>query len=162
MYSYVTRELPEVVNAELPARPEARSIMGHSMGGHGALVCAFRNASVYRSVSAFAPIAAPMHCPWGSKAFTHYLGSEQADWRVYDASELVADHRFPGEILIDEGAADPYRVEQLLLDRFESAAVRARQPLRVRRPAGYDHGYYFIQTFMADHLRHHAAALLRE
>jgi S-formylglutathione hydrolase len=160
MYSYVTRELPEVVAASLPADPAACGIMGHSMGGHGALICALRNPEAYRSVSAFAPIAAPMHCPWGRMAFANYLGQDQEAWRAYDASELVAQRRFPGTILIDQGTADPWLVEQLLPDRFEAAAARSGQPLQLRRQVGYDHGYYFIQTFMADHLRHHAAALL--
>jgi S-formylglutathione hydrolase len=160
MYSYVTRELPEVVNAGLPTIPEARSIMGHSMGGHGALVCALRNPGSYRSVSAFAPIAAPMQCPWGHKAFTQYLGPSRDAWGAYDASELVARGRFPGTILIDQGTTDPWLVEQLLADRFQAAAAQSGQPLKLRMQQGYDHGYYFIQTFMADHLRHHAEVLL--
>ncbi len=161
MYSYVTRELPEVVNAGLPAIPDARGIMGHSMGGHGALVCALRNPDSYRSVSAFAPIAAPTHCPWGRKAFSNYLGPILEAWAPYDASELVARGRFPGTILIDQGTADPWLVEQLLPDRFAAAAASSGQPLELRMQDGYDHGYYFIQTFIADHLRHHAQALLR-
>jgi S-formylglutathione hydrolase len=161
MYSYVTRELPEVVGAGLPAIPEVRGIMGHSMGGHGALICALRNPKNYRSVSAFAPIAAPTQCAWGRKAFTNYLGPAPDAWAAYDASELVAGTRFPGTILIDQGTADPWLVEQLLPDRFQEAAARSGQPLELRLQAGYDHGYYFIQTFMADHLRHHAEALLR-
>jgi S-formylglutathione hydrolase len=160
MYSYVTRELPEVVHAGLPADPDIRGIMGHSMGGHGALISALRNPGAYRSVSAFAPIAAPTRCAWGRKAFTNYLGPEVDDWRAYDATELVADHRFPGTILIDQGSADPWLAEQLLPEAFEAAAARAGQALELRRQPGYDHGYYFIQTFMADHLRHHAQALL--
>jgi S-formylglutathione hydrolase len=161
MYSYVTRELPEVVNAVLPSIPEARGIMGHSMGGHGALVCALRNPHAYRSVSAFAPIAAPTQCPWGRKAFTNYLGPAPDAWRPYDASELVTGGRFPGTILIDQGSQDPWLAEQLLPERFSAAAARAGQPLDLRMQDGYDHGYYFIQTFMTDHLRHHAAALLQ-
>jgi S-formylglutathione hydrolase len=159
MYSYVTRELPEVVRSELPALGDVASIFGHSMGGHGALVCALRNPGQYRSVSAFAPIAAPSQCPWGVKAFTNYLGEERAAWAEYDASELVARKPFPGKILIDQGSADQFLVEQLLPDRFSNAAQVSGQAFELRMQAGYDHGYFFIQTFMADHLRHHAAHL---
>lgn len=161
MYSYVTRELPEVVAANLPADARATGIFGHSMGGHGALVCALRNPGQYRSVSAFAPIAAPMQCPWGKKAFGNYLGSDQEAWREYDASELVARKPFPGLIRIDQGAADQFLAEQLLPEKFAAAAAKSGQQLDLRMQPGYDHGYYFIQTFMADHLRHHAAALKR-
>jgi S-formylglutathione hydrolase len=159
MYSYVTSELPEVVESSLPALAGVASIFGHSMGGHGALVCALRNPTRYRSVSAFAPIAAPSQCPWGVKAFTNYLGSERGSWAQYDASELVAARPFPGKILIDQGSADQFLVEQLLPDRFSNAAQKAGQAFELRMQAGYDHGYYFIQSFMADHLRHHAAHL---
>jgi len=159
MYSYVTRELPEVVTANLPALAGAAGIFGHSMGGHGALTCALRNPSQYKSVSAFAPIAAPLQCPWGQKAFTNYLGVDSRAWREYDASELAARDRFPGPILIDQGTADQYLVEQLLPEKFSAAAAKSGQPLNLRMQPGYDHGYYFIQTFMADHLRHHAAYL---
>jgi S-formylglutathione hydrolase len=159
MYSYVTRELPELVAAELPARTDATGIFGHSMGGHGALVCALRNPERYKSVSAFAPIAAPMQCPWGKKAFGNYLGTNTDSWREYDASELVARRAFPGSILIDQGTADQFLVEQLLPEKFAAAAAKSGQPLRLRMQPGYDHGYYFIQTFMADHLRHHAEQL---
>jgi S-formylglutathione hydrolase len=161
MYSYVTRELPELVQAQLPAEAGAASIFGHSMGGHGALVCALRNPSQYRSVSAFAPIAAPSQCPWGMKALGNYLGPDPAAWAEYDASELVARRPFPGKILIDQGSADQFLVEQLLPDRFSSAAQKSGQAFELRMQAGYDHGYYFIQSFIADHLRHHAAHLKR-
>jgi S-formylglutathione hydrolase len=161
MYSYVTRELPEVVTANLPAKPGATGIFGHSMGGHGALTCALRNPSMYKSVSAFAPIAAPMQCPWGQKAFTNYLGENRETWREHDATELVARRPYPGPILIDQGTADPFLAEQLLPEKFRVAAESAGQDLTLRMQPGYDHGYYFIQTFMADHLRHHAAALER-
>jgi S-formylglutathione hydrolase len=158
MYSYVTRELPALVSTDLPALAGPAGIFGHSMGGHGALVCALRNPDQYRSVSAFAPIAAPMQCPWGRKAFTNYLGSDRETWRDYDASELVAQRRFPGPILIDQGTGDQFLSEQLLPERFAAAAAKAGQPLELRMQPGYDHGYYFMQSFMADHLRHHAAA----
>ncbi len=159
MYSYVTRELPDLVAEHLPALAEVRGIFGHSMGGHGALVCALRNPSRYRSVSAFAPIAAPMQCPWGHKAFTNYLGTDTVAWREYDASELVARKAFAAPILIDQGTADQFLTEQLLPEKFAAAAAKTGQQLTLRMQPGYDHGYYFIQTFMADHLRHHAAIL---
>jgi S-formylglutathione hydrolase len=162
MYSYVTRELPELVAAELPARADASGIFGHSMGGHGALVCALRNPERYKSVSAFAPIAAPMQCPWGQKAFGNYLGADSQSWREYDASELVARRPFPGPMLIDQGTADQFLLAgQLLPEKFSEAAAKAGQALSLRMQPGYDHGYYFIQTFMADHLRHHAQQLNR-
>jgi S-formylglutathione hydrolase len=159
MYSYVTRELPELVTANFPANADATGIFGHSMGGHGALVCALRNPDRYRSVSAFAPIAAPMQCPWGKKGFGNYLGPEVESWREYDASELVARKPFPGLIRIDQGRADQFLVEQLLPEKFAAAAAQSGQKLDLRMHDGYDHGYFFIQSFMADHLRHHAAAL---
>jgi len=159
MYSYVTRELPALIEAQLPAQAGMMSIFGHSMGGHGALVCALRNPQQYRSVSAFAPIAAPSQCPWGIKALGNYLGPDRTAWADYDASELVARRTFPGKILIDQGSADQFLVEQLLPDRFSGAAQEAGQAFELRMQAGYDHGYYFIQSFMGDHLRHHAAHL---
>jgi S-formylglutathione hydrolase len=159
MYSYVTRELPEVAGAELPVKADATGIFGHSMGGHGALVCALRNPDRYKSVSAFAPIAAPMQCPWGKKAFGNYLGSDTNAWREYDASELVARQPFGKHILIDQGTADQFLAEQLLPEKFSAAAAKSGQALNLRMQPGYDHGYYFIQTFMADHLRHHAKQL---
>ncbi len=160
MDSYVTRELPEIVAAHLPALSSASGIFGHSMGGHGALTLALRNPSQYRSVSAFAPIAAPMQSPWGQKAFAHYLGSDTQAWSDHDATELVARRAFPGPILIDQGTADQFLVEQLMPEKFAAAAARSGQRLTLRMQPGYDHGYYFIQTFMADHLRHHAEQLI--
>ena len=159
MYSYVTRELPELAAEHLPALAEVQGIFGHSMGGHGALVCALRNPSRYKSVSAFAPIAAPMQGPWGRKAFSNYLGTDAAVWCEYDASELVARKPFAAPILIDQGTADQFLTEQLLPEKFAAAAAKTGQRLTLRMQPGYDHGYYFIQTFMADHLRHHAAIL---
>ena len=159
MYSYVTRELPEIVAANFPARAGARGIFGHSMGGHGALVCALRNPGSYQSLSAFAPIAAPSRCPWGTKAFSGYLGDDRKAWAEYDASELIARQAFPGRILVDQGTADPFLREQLLPEAFEIAAREAGQDLELRRHPGYDHGYFFIASFVEDHLRHHAAAL---
>ena len=159
MHSYVTRELPELILANFPALGERQGIFGHSMGGHGALVCALSNPGRYRSLSAFAPIVAPSQCPWGRKAFTGYLGSDETAWRRYDASELVVGHRFEGPILLDQGTADKFLVEQLKPEIFAEACRRAGQPLELRMQPGYDHGYYFIQTFMADHLAWHASAL---
>src|ERR1700723_4278205 len=159
MYSYVTRELPEIVAQNFPADAAATGIFGHSMGGHGALTIALKNPSVYKSVSAFSPIAAPMQCPWGKKGFSNYLGPDTQTWREYDASELVARKAFPGPILIDQGAADPFLVEQLMPEKFSAAAAKSGQALNLRIQQGYDHGYYFIQTFMADHLRHHSQQL---
>jgi S-formylglutathione hydrolase len=159
MDTYVTRELPALVALHLPARAAASGICGHSMGGHGALSLALRNPQLYRSVSAFAPIAAPTQVPWGRKAFTHYLGADEQSWREHDASELVARKAFPGTILIDQGTADKFLTDQLLPEKFSAAAAKSGQSLNLRMQPGFDHGYYFIQTFMADHLRHHAAAL---
>ncbi|MBQ5940179.1 MULTISPECIES: S-formylglutathione hydrolase [unclassified Massilia] len=161
MYSYIL-ELRELVLAQLPADPERTGIFGHSMGGHGALVMALRNPSLFRSVSAFAPIAAPSRCPWGKKAFGGYLGADEAAWARYDASALMAGRReapFPGGILIDQGLADKFLAEQLYPEAFEQACAQADQPLELRRHAGYDHGYFFIQTFVADHLRFHRRQL---
>ncbi|HLZ97798.1 MAG TPA: S-formylglutathione hydrolase [Steroidobacteraceae bacterium] len=160
MYSYVTRELPELVAANLPALAGAAGIFGHSMGGHGALTLALRNPAQYRSVSAFSPITAPMQCPWGQKAFTNYFGPDQEIWREHDATQLVARRPFPAPILIDQGAADQFLADlQLLPEKFAAAATEAGQKFTLRMQPGYDHGYYFIQTFMADHLRHHAKIL---
>lgn len=160
MYSYVSKELPEIVAANLPALTAATGIFGHSMGGHGALTIALRNPGQYKSVSAFAPIVAPMQCAWGQKAFGNYLGSDQATWREHDASELVARKAFPTHILIDQGTGDQFLKDlQLLPEKFSAAAEKSGQKLTLRMQEGYDHGYYFIQTFMADHLTHHAKLL---
>ena len=161
MYSHIL-ELRELVLAALPADPARVGIFGHSMGGHGALTMALRNPDLFRSVSAFAPIAAPMRCPWGRKAFGGYLGADEAAWRAYDATELMKGMPappFPGGILIDQGLADKFLAEQLYPEAFEQACVRAGQPLTLRRHAGYDHGYYFISTFVEDHLRFHRRLL---
>jgi S-formylglutathione hydrolase len=160
MYSYVTRELPEVirsVGAQLSGR---HGIFGHSMGGHGALVCALRNPDFYSSVSAFAPIAAPGQCPWGEKAFRGYLGADRDAWQDYDATVLVGRRRYPRKILIDQGTADKFLHEQLKPDSFEAACRQFGTPLELRYAEGYDHGYYFISTYMADHLQHHAQHLV--
>ena len=159
MYSYVTRELPAVVAANFPVLADRQGIFGHSMGGHGALICALKNPGQYRSLSAFAPIAAPMRCPWGIKAFTAYLGADRAAWRDWDASELMRQRPYPGPILIDQGTADKFLEEQLHPEALEEAARASGQALTLRRQPGYDHGYFFIATFIDDHLRHHAAQL---
>ncbi len=159
MYSYVTRELPALIAAEFPADPQRQGIFGHSMGGHGALVCALRNPDVFRSVSAFAPICAPTQCPWGRKAFAGYLGTDTAAWNRWDATALVRERAFDGRILIDQGLADRFLAEQLHPGAFEAACAESGQNLTLRRHGGYDHGYFFISTFVEEHLRHHAAAL---
>lgn len=159
MYSYVTRELPALVAASFPADAARQGIFGHSMGGHGALVCALRNPEQYRSVSAFAPICAPSQCPWGHKAFGGYLGDDRAAWARYDATALVRERTHPGRILIDQGLADKFLADQLHPEAFEAACTASGQSLTMRRHAGYDHGYFFIATFVEDHLRHHAALL---
>jgi S-formylglutathione hydrolase len=163
MYSYVTRELAGIVEHNFPVDPKRQGIFGHSMGGHGALTIGLKNPERYRSISAFAPIAAPMLCPWGQKAFTGYLGPERERWREYDACELIralptVSGRPP--LLVDQGLADPFLEQQLLPERLEQACKDAGYPLTLRRQPGYDHGYYFISTFVEDHLRHHARALL--
>ncbi|HKE44106.1 MAG TPA: S-formylglutathione hydrolase [Steroidobacteraceae bacterium] len=159
MYSYVTKELRGIVQDTLPVRRDAQGIFGHSMGGHGALVCTLRNPGLYRSVSAFAPIAAPMRCPWGKKAFGGYLGANEKDWEEYDASVLVARRKLSLPILIDQGTADKFLVEQLYPQVFAESCRASDTALTLRMQEGYDHGYYFISTFMEDHLRHHAAQL---
>ena len=159
MWSYVTRELPAHIDAAFPVDPSRCGVFGHSMGGHGALVAALRNPDRFRSVSAFAPIAAPMRCPWGEKAFTGYLGPDRSRWADYDATALVAAGRRTPAILLDQGLDDSFLATQLNIDLFEETCRSAGQPLTVRRHAGYDHGYFFIQTFVDDHLRHHARML---
>jgi S-formylglutathione hydrolase len=159
MYSYVTEELPDLIATNFPANMERQGIFGHSMGGHGALVCGLRNPERYRSISAFAPIVAPMSCAWGQKALKSYLGEEQLTWKAYDASELVKNQQLPFPILIDQGSADGFLADQLQPEIFVVACEEAGQELDFRMQAGYDHSYYFISTFMADHLKYHAARL---
>ncbi len=150
MYSYVTAELPALVEENFDARADARGIFGHSMGGHGALTIALKNPNRYRSVSAFAPIAAPTRVPWGKKAYSGYLGSDEEGWREYDASELVRKRSFPDgrNILVDQGTADQFLEWQLSPEVFESACAEVDQPLTLRWHRDYDHSYYFISTFM--------------
>ena len=158
MYDYVVDELPALVEAHFPASA-LRSISGHSMGGHGALVCALRNPGRYRSVSAFAPICNPSDCPWGQKAFSRYLGNDRRKWSEWDASELVAKagERLP--LLVDQGEQDGFLAEQLKPRALEAACAAAGHPLTLRLQPGYDHSYFFIASFIDDHLRHHAGAL---
>lgn len=161
MESYIVRELLPAATSVLPGDARRVGIFGHSMGGHGALVLALRHRAVFRSVSAFAPIAAAARCPWGEKAFSRYLGDDRQDWADYDASLLMerADGPFPEGILVDQGLADGFLDTQLHPEAFEAACAQAGQPLLLRRHAGYDHGYYFISTFMEDHLEFHAERL---
>jgi len=161
MYTYILDELRETVVRDLPIDGARLGVCGHSMGGHGALVLALRNPDVFRSVSAFAPIAAPTQCPWGEKAFSGYLGHNREAWKQYDASELIATglRKFEEGILVDQGMADQFLSTQLNPDVFEAACRAAGQPLTLRRHEGYDHGYYFVQSFIADHVYHHAVIL---
>lgn len=160
MGSYISHELPELVRTCFAVDDARRGIMGHSMGGHGALVHALRAPQAWKSVSAFAPICHPAVVPWGEKAFSAYLGSDRAAWAAQDATCLLeAGHTHPTEILIDQGEADQFLREQLRPELFENAARQAGQKLALRLHAGYDHSYWFIQTFIADHIAHHAAIL---
>ncbi|MCK6410424.1 MAG: S-formylglutathione hydrolase [Thauera sp.] len=158
MHDYVVEELPALVEAHFPVS-DARAISGHSMGGHGALVCALKNPGRYRSVSAFAPIANPSACPWGEKAFSRYLGTDRARWLEWDASALIAGARERLPLLVDQGEADGFLAEQLRPEVLRAACTAAGHPLHLRLQPGYDHSYYFIASFIDDHLRHHAAAL---
>ena len=162
MYSYVVDELPSIIAAKFKGDTSRSGIMGHSMGGHGALTIALKNPQKYRSLSAFAPIAAPIQSQWGQKAFTGYLGAYRADWAQYDATELVkAGRRFPSGMLIDQGTADKFLADQLKPDLLVSACKSAGQPIELNMREGYDHGYFFIQSFIAQHLEWHAQRLNR-
>lgn len=158
MYDYVTEELPALIRGNFPVN-EKCSISGHSMGGHGALVCALRNPGQYKAVSAFAPICNPSDVPWGEKAFRGYLGDDKAEWAEYDASLLVltATEKLP--ILVDQGSHDNFLEEQLAPDALVDACHKVNHPIDFRMQSGYDHSYFFIATFIDDHLRHHAQAL---
>ena len=163
MYSYVVKELPELIAQEFAVRRDRMGIFGHSMGGHGALVCGLRNPDLFKSISAFAPIAAPSQCPWGQKAFSGYLGPDTDRWKAYDATKLVKEHaKGDRTILIDQGTADTFLSQnQLLPEVFEAACKAAGQPLNLRLQPGYDHSYFFMATFMADHVRRHADVLTK-
>ncbi len=158
MYDYVVDELPSLMEANLPVTSQ-RAVSGHSMGGHGALVCALRNPGVYRSVSAFAPVCNPSAVPWGRKAFSRYLGDDTTQWHEYDACHLIPQAEECLPLLVDQGEADQFLDEQLRPDALERACREADHPLTLRRWPDYDHSYYFIATFIGDHLRHHAGAL---
>lgn len=159
MYSYVTRELPALVEASFPVEAGRRGVFGHSMGGHGALVVALKNPETYRSVSAFAPICNPVAVPWGEKAFGNYLGADRARWSAWDASELMRGNRFAEKVLVDQGLNDQFLATQLRPEALEAAAEASGQALVLRRHAGYDHSYWFIQSFIEDHLKWHAERL---
>ncbi len=158
MHDYVVHELPALIEASFPVSDQ-RGISGHSMGGHGALVCALRNPGRYQSLSAFAPICNPMAAPWGEKAFSRYLGEDHSSWREWDASLLIANASEKLPIFIDQGDRDDFLAIQLKPEAIESAAKLASHPLTLRRQAGYDHSYFFIASFIEDHLRHHAISL---
>lgn len=162
MESWLMKELLPLVTAQLPIDAQRIGVFGHSMGGHGALTLAQRHPGVFKTLSAFAPICAPTQCPWGHKAFTGYLGGDTDAWKAHDATALMAAQPrapYPGGILIDQGLADKFLAEQLHPHLFEAACQAVGQPLTLRRHAGYDHGYYFIASFIDDHLRFHAQGL---
>jgi S-formylglutathione hydrolase len=162
MESYVVDELMPLVGESLSVGVARAGIFGHSMGGHGAITLALRHPGKFRSLSAFAPVVAPSQVPWGAKAFAGYLGDDLALWKAHDAAALMSAQPsapYPGGILVDQGLDDRFLAEQLRPEIFEAACARAGQPLTLRRHAGYDHGYYFVASFMSDHLRHHARHL---
>jgi len=161
MYDYVACELQQVVFERFPGDRERQGLFGHSMGGHGALTIGLKHPEIYKSISAFAPISNPMNCPWGRKAFAGYLGDDDAAWMTYDATELAraAARRPHHPILVDQGLADQFLERELNPERFEAACEEGGIALELRRHAGYDHGYYFIATFIEDHLRRHAQQL---
>lgn len=159
LYEYVLTELPSVIESDFPASVGQRSIMGHSMGGHGALVLALRNSERYRSVSAFSPIVSPTRCPWGEKAFSRYLGSDRKTWEQYDASLLIAKAGKKIPMMIDQGAADEFLKQQLKPELMVEAARTADYPIDYRLRDGYDHSYYFISTFVSEHIAFHAEHL---
>src|SRR5690606_19757222 len=160
MYEYITDELPALINAHFPVDSTRQAISGHSMGGHGALTIALKNPDDYRSVSAFAPICSPLNCPWGEKALGNYIGSNKEDWKAYDTCELVktaSGKKF--ELLVDQGDADNFLREQLKPELLQAACQQADYPLNLRMQAGYDHSYYFIASFIGEHIAFHARAL---
>ena len=159
MRRYVEQELPALIQQHFPADMARQGITGHSMGGHGALTISLRNPGRYRSTSAFAPIASPLQCPWGEKALSGYLGPDRDAWREYDACALIEDGARLPELLVDQGTADNFLEEQLKTDLLKQAAERAGIPAHIRMRPGYDHSYYFISTFMAEHVEWHAERL---
>jgi S-formylglutathione hydrolase len=161
MRSYIETELPALIAEQFPADMERQGITGHSMGGHGALTIALRNAGRFRSVSAFSPIVSPQACPWGDKALTGYIGRDRAAWRAYDACALIEDGAWVPDLLVDQGTADGFLAEQLKTYLLSDACEKAGQPAAIRMQDGYDHSYYFISTFMAEHVAWHAERLAR-
>ncbi len=161
MYGYITEELPALINENFPVDEARAGIFGHSMGGHGALTIALKNPDKYKSVSAFAPISAPMRCPWGEKALTGYLGGDRETWRDYDATELCESTSWRLPVLVDQGTGDEFLNEQLKPELLEDACASAGIPLNLRMQEGYDHSYYFMASFMGDHITHHAKSLAR-
>lgn len=159
MYTYITEELPAVLAANFPVDGSREAISGHSMGGHGALTIAFKNPHRFRSLSAFAPIVAPTGVPWGRKAFAGYLGADEAGWAAHDACQLAGGSGWNKPILVDQGLADPFLATQLQPEQFEQACAAADVPLMLRRQDGYDHSYYFIATFIGEHIAFHARQL---
>ncbi len=160
MYSYVTKELPKTVAASFPIDPSRAGIFGHSMGGHGALTIALKNPDAYKSVSAFAPICSPMRCPWGKKALAGYLGGDSTRWRDYDTTALLEDRGWSGTpLLVDQGTKDSFLDDQLKPDLLKETCVQRNIPLELRMQEGYDHSYFFIASFIEDHLRFHARLL---
>ncbi|HEX5537329.1 MAG TPA: S-formylglutathione hydrolase [Sphingobium sp.] len=161
MRDYIERELPEIISAHFPVDMTRQGITGHSMGGHGALTISLRNPERFRSTSAFSPIVSPMQCPWGEKALGGYLGPDRDDWRSYDACALIESGARLPDLLVDQGTGDAFLAEQLKTDLFAETCVRADQKATIRMQPGYDHSYYFISTFMAEHVRWHAERLKR-
>uniref|UniRef100_A0A3Q3M537 S-formylglutathione hydrolase n=1 Tax=Mastacembelus armatus TaxID=205130 RepID=A0A3Q3M537_9TELE len=161
MYSYVTEELPKLINTNFPTNPDKMSICGHSMGGHGALICALKNPGKYKAVSAFAPICNPLQCPWGQKAFSGYLGPDRSTWEEYDATVLAGSYSGPQlDILIDQGCDDQFlSASQLLPDNLIAVCSERKIPVVFRLQPGYDHSYFFIYSFINDHIKHHAKYL---
>jgi len=159
MYSYVTRELPELVFSRFPGDRDRQGITGHSMGGHGALTIGLRNPGTYGSISAFSPICAPMQCPWGRKALGGYLGEDRDAWKVHDATELIRAGALGREILVDQGDADDFLGEQLKPELLIAVCGEMGQPVNFRMQPGYDHSYHFVATFIGDHVRFHAERL---
>ncbi|MCK6265668.1 S-formylglutathione hydrolase [Vibrio sp. ZSDE26] len=160
MYDYVTKELPKLIEATFPVN-NVKSISGHSMGGHGAITIGLKNPGLYQSISAFSPISHPVSCPWGQKAFNAYLGMNREDWKQYDATELLNKAQSPLPILVDQGEADSFLAEQLKPELLVAAAEKHQSPLELRMQPGYDHSYFFISTFIDEHLTFHATHLLK-
>ena len=162
MYDYITKELQSVIFDNFPGDPDRHGLTGHSMGGHGAIIIGLRNPELFRSLSAFAPICTTLHSPWGQKALTYYLGDDKSRWTPYDASEVarnVTDNSMYSRILVDQGANDPWLAEQLKPELLQAACEASGLPLELRTHEGYDHGYYFISTFIEEHLNFHADQL---